>query len=211
MALEQTWTRWHYPLYHPTIPLAPQRRNCLPDFPVYPGHPQAVTRQHQAAEGHTFRFATIEDIRTLHAEPVWDIRDKDVLAFEKGDRCLLQLDGDKLVGYAWLASSPLVEIMWGFHFNMPDDVVYNYKGYTNPEYRGKGFQPLRHLKLLEHVKENGQGRLFGYVDHMNFNSLRGVGKSGYRKIGVLRCVIKNGQANFKLKVSESGWSRDKRT
>lgn len=165
----------------------------------------------KAAEGHTFRFATIEDIRTLHAEPVWDIRDKDVLAFEKGDRCLLQLDGDKLVGYAWLASSPLVEIMWGFHFNMPDDVVYNYKGYTNPEYRGKGFQPLRHLKLLEHVKENGQGRLFGYVDHMNFNSLRGVGKSGYRKIGVLRCVIKNGQANFKLKVSESGWSRDKRT
>lgn len=164
----------------------------------------------KAAEGHTFRFATLEDLETLYKEPAWDIKDKDIAAYKNGDLCLLQLDGEKLVGYAWLAASPLVEIMWGFHFNMPDDTAYNYKGYTNPEYRGKGFQPLRHLKLLEHIRQSGQHRLFGYVDQLNLNSLKGVRKSGYRKIGVLRCIIKNGKANFDLKVSESLWSRQKR-
>ncbi|MDH5181743.1 MAG: hypothetical protein OEZ39_05595 [Gammaproteobacteria bacterium] len=165
----------------------------------------------EAAKDHLFRFATREDLLNLQQEAAWDIHDRDIAAFDKGDRCLLQLDGDKLVGYAWLAGSQLVEIMWGFHYNMPDDVVYNYKGFTNPEYRGCGFQPLRHLKLLEFVKQQGQHRLFGYVDHLNFNSLRGVRKSGYRKIGSLHCVIKNGQAKFNLKVTDDSWSRSKRT
>lgn len=165
----------------------------------------------KAAEHHTFRFATLDELKELHKDPAWDIKEKDLEAHAKGDRCLLQLDGDKLAGYAWLAGSQLVEIMWGYHFNMPDDVVYNYKGFTNPDYRGMGFQPLRHLKLLEHVKQEGKGRLFGYVDHLNMNSLRGVRKSGYKKIGVLRCVITNGQAIFKMKVADNSWSRARRT
>jgi hypothetical protein len=165
----------------------------------------------KAAEGHTFRFATLEDLQTLQQEPAWDIQATDITAFEKGDLCLLQLDGEKLVGYAWLAASPLVEIMWGFHFNMPDDTAYNYKGFTNPAYRGKGFQPLRHLKLLEHIKQDGQDRLFGFVDQFNLNSLKGVRKSGYKKIGVLRYLMKNGNVNFKLKVNESGWYKHRRT
>lgn len=165
----------------------------------------------RAAEGHTFRFATIEDIRAYHKDPAWDIKDTDVSAFERGDRCLLQLDGDILVGYAWLAASPLVELTWGFHFNMPDDTVYNYKGFTAPAYRGKGFQPLRHLKLLEHVKGTGQRHLFSYVDQMNLSSLKGLKKSGYMKIGVLRCVRKQGKVRFLLRVSNGLWSKERRT
>ncbi len=161
--------------------------------------------------GHTFRFASSDDIRTYHADPSWPIRDRDVLAFEKGDRCLLQFDGDVLVGFAWVAASPLVEIMWGFHFNMPDDTAYNYHSYTSPVYRGKGYQALRHLKLLEHIKKTGQHRLFGYVDQANLDSLRGVKKSGYKKVGVLRCVRKREGVKFTLKVSNDMWSHEKRT
>jgi len=161
--------------------------------------------------GHTFRFASMEDIRTYHADPAWPIRDRDVLAFERGDRCLLQFDGDTLVGFAWIAASPLVEIMGGFHFNMPDDTAYNYHSFTAPAYRGKGFQALRHLKLLEHLKETGQRRLFGYVDQTNLDSLRGVRKSGYRRIGVLRCLRKREEVKFHLKVSKDLWSDKKRT
>lgn len=165
----------------------------------------------RAAEGHTFRFATIEDIHTYRADPAWDIRDNDVLAFKKGDRCLLQLDGDTLVGYAWLAASPLVELTWGFHFNMPDDTVYNYKGFTAPAYRGKGFQPLRHLKLLEYVRGEGRHRLFSYVDQMNLSSLKGLKKSGYERIGVLRCIKIRDRLKFFLRVSENFWSKQRRT
>lgn len=165
----------------------------------------------KAADGHTFRFATIEDIRTYRADPVWDIEDKNVLAFERGDRCLLQFDGDTLVGYGWIAASPLVELTWGFHFNLPDNTVYNYKGFTAPAYRGKGLQSLRHLKLLEHVKSTGQHRLFCYVDQMNLSSLRGGKKSGYRKVGVLRCKEKKGKVRFFLNVSKDLWSSGRRT
>lgn len=161
--------------------------------------------------GHTFRFATAEDIRTYHADPAWPVRDRDVLAFERGDRCLLQFDGDTLVGFAWIAASPLVEIMWGFHFNLPDDTVYNYHSFTAPAYRGKGYQAVRHLQLLEHIKETGQRRLFGYVDQTNLDSLKGVEKSGYAKIGVLRCIRKPRQVKFVLNVSRDLWSDQKRT
>lgn len=161
--------------------------------------------------GHTFRFATMEDIRKYHADPAWNIRDRDVQAFERGDRCLLQFDGDTLVGFSWIAASPLVEIMGGFHFNMPDDTVYNYYGFTAPAYRGKGYQAVRHLKLLEHIRETGQRRLFGYVAQTNLDSLRGVRKSGYKKMGVLRRVRKRGRVKFVLKVSEDLWSDKKRT
>jgi RimJ/RimL family protein N-acetyltransferase len=173
--------------------------------------PRPTPESIRAAEGHTFRFATIEDIHTYHADPIWDIGDKSVLAFERGDRCLLQFDGDTLVGYTWLAASSLVELTWGFHFNMPDDTVYNYKGFTAPAYRGEGFQPLRHLKLLEHVKGTGQHRLFCYVDQMNLSSLKGVKKSGYKKIGVLRCVRKQEKVRFFLRVSKDVWSKERRT
>lgn len=173
--------------------------------------PQPTPDSIRAAEGHTFRFATTEDILTYSADPVWDIRNNDVLAFEKGDRCLLQLDGDALVGYAWLAASALVELTWGFHFNMAEDTVYNYKGFTAPAYRGKGFQPLRHLKLLEYVKSTGQHRLFSYVDQMNLSSLKGLKKSGYEKIGVLRCAKKNNQVKFILQAPKDIWSKKRRT
>jgi GNAT superfamily N-acetyltransferase len=164
-----------------------------------------------AAAGHTFRFATAEEIHALHADPAAEVVDQDLVAFERGARCLLQYDGDALVGYTWLNASPLIHIMWGLHFNLPDDTAYNYKGFTAPAYRGKGFQPLRHLKVLEHIRDQGQRRLFGYVDHLNLNSIRGVRKSGYRKIGVLRCVRKPDRVRFVLKVSSDLWSKTIRT
>jgi len=173
--------------------------------------PRPAADSIRAAQHHEFRFATADDIAKLKAENKWDISDADVSAFEKGDRCLLQIDGEKLVGYAWLASSSLVEVAWGFHINMPDDTVYNYKGFTAVEYRGKGFQPLRHLKLLEHVRTTGQQRLFGYVDHLNLRSLNGVRKSGYRPVGVLCCIKWNGKIRFSLKVNEANWGLVRRT
>ncbi|MHC4973239.1 MAG: hypothetical protein ACYTG3_13000 [Planctomycetota bacterium] len=165
----------------------------------------------QAAASHTFRFATAGEIKALHADPAAEVVDQDLVAFERGARCLLQYDGDTLVGYTWLNASPLIHIMWGMHFNLPDDTAYNYKGFTAPAYRGKGFQPLRHLKILEHIRAQGQRRLFGYVDHLNLNSIRGVRKSGYRKVGVLRCVRKPDRVRFKLEVASDLWSKTIRT
>ncbi len=159
-----------------------------------------------AAKDHTFRFATLEDLERLKQKPESHIYERDIASFRNGCRCLLQIHGEALVGYTWISSAPLIEIMWGFHFNMPDDMVYNYNGYTAPEYRGTAYQGLRHLKVLEHTRAEGKRRLLGYVDHMNYKSLHGVRKSGYQRIGVVRGVNRNGQLHFSISVDESCWA-----
>jgi GNAT superfamily N-acetyltransferase len=173
--------------------------------------PKATPESFKAAEGHTFRFATADDIEFYSKDPTWDIQDRAIAAFKRGNRCFLQFDGDSLVGYAWISGSQLVELMWGFHFNMPDDTVYNFKGYTAPAYRGKGFQPLRHLRLLEHIRREGKRRLLGYVDQMNLDSMSGLAKSGYKKVGTLRCIKKRGKVRFILNAPKDFWSEEKRT
>jgi len=172
--------------------------------------PRPTQASIDAVKDHVFRFATVEDLMPLLEEPKWDIQEKHIDALRRGDKCLLQLDGDNLVGYTWVITSPLIEIAWGFHFNMPDDTVYNYKGFTSPEYRGKNFQPLRHLKILEFVRDQGKTKLFGYVDHLNMNSQKGVTKSGYKKIGVLRCKRNGNDIQFSFKVKGGAWSMERR-
>jgi len=172
--------------------------------------PRPAVKSLEFAKDHVFRFASAEDIERLHNEAKWDISEDDIKAFSNGDQCLLQVDGEQMVGYAWLASTQLVEVAWGFHVNMADDTLYNYKGFTAEEYRGKGFQPLRHLKLLEHARASGKKKLFGYVDHLNLKSLRGVSKSGYRRVGVLRCINRGGKIRFKMKIDQHSWGMKRR-
>ena len=67
--------------------------------------------------------------------------------------------------------------------------------------RGLGFQPLRHIEMLKKIKALGKQRLFGFVDHLNFSSLRGVMKSGYVVVGEIRFRRKSKQTTILLKTS----------
>jgi hypothetical protein len=158
-----------------------------------------------AAATHVTRFATGDELRAIHARGDTTLSDNDLRAAERGDRCLLQLDGDALVGYAWIAGSPLVYIAEGFYIRLPDDTIYNYKAWTNPAYRGYGFQALRHLRLLEATASEGVRQLFGYVDAVNFNSLHGVAKSGYERVGELRVTRRNGHVRVGVRVTSDMW------
>lgn len=165
----------------------------------------------KAAENHVFKFATPEDLERLSQNPAYSIAPIDIERVQKGvARCLLQLDGEKLVGYAWVWNSRLAYIEDGVHVNLPDDTIYNYKGYTNPEYRGYGYQALRHLHLLKLTAPEGVKRLFGFVDHFNSKSLNGVRKSGYVPVGELRIRHKDGRATVIVDVNEDFWSRSAR-
>jgi hypothetical protein len=167
--------------------------------------PKPNTKSIEAAKHHTFKFATKEELISLQKNLENDISDSDMEAFDNGARCLLQLDGEELVGYAWIASSNEITISWGFLFKMSDETVYNYNGYTSPKYRGKGFQPLRHLKLLELTKTEGKKQLIGYVNQLNLSSQKGVRKSGYYKVGALKCTRDENTVNFSLTVERKFW------
>jgi hypothetical protein len=169
--------------------------------------PRPTPAAEQASKNHTFRFASRDELVRFSKQPEAKLYERDIASFDTGNRCLLQLDGERLVGYSWVGTARLVELMWGLHFNMPDDMVYNYNGFTVPDYRGTSYQALRHLKILELSREHGTRRLFGYVDHLNYASLRGVEKSGYQRVGVVRGVKREGRISFSLSVKDDAWSQ----
>ncbi len=182
--------------------------------------PRPIPRAIEAASTHTFKFASAQELQELGRNPAYAITAADVERVAGGvARCLLQLDGDKLAGYAWIWNSRLAYIedvengvqVDGVHINLPDDTIYNYKAYTNPDYRGFGFQALRHLQLLKLTEDEGVRRLFGYVDHFNSDSLKGVAKSGYVPVGELRVRHRKGRASMVLDVEESFWTSTMRT
>lgn len=175
-------------------------------FIVVLSEPRPTPEAAAAAKDHVFRFAELDDIERLARTKGANIFERDIVSFRDGNRCLLQLDGDKLVGYTWIGRSALIDINWGFHVNLPDDMVYNYNGYTTPEYRGTAFQALRHLNVLKLIRDEGKLRLMGYVDHLNYKSLSGVAKSGYQRVGVLRGIRRKGTIRFALTVKESDWA-----
>jgi hypothetical protein len=185
-----------------------QSRKIL--FALY--EPRPLPDSVEAAKTHVFRFATPEDLTLLSKTPAYAIAPTDIQRVSAGTaRCMLQLDGTKLVGYAWIWTSRLAYIEDGVHLNLPSDTIYNYKGYTNPDYRGYGFQALRHLNLLKLTQAEGVKRLFGFVDRFNSKSLKGVRKSGYVKVGDLRIKHRNGRARMVLDVEEHFWSIEPRT
>lgn len=169
-------------------------------------NPQPIEKAFRASEGHEFKFASPDDLRKLKELPEYEISQVDVDRVEnKIARCLLHIDGDIVTGYAWVWNSSLAYIDDGFYLNLPSHAIYNYKALTLPEYRGLGFQGLRHLKLLELLKDEGIENLFGFVNHLNRKSLHGVQKSGYRPIGELQIKKKNGNVLTNLKVDKKFW------
>ncbi len=161
----------------------------------------------KTANDHIFRWATRDDLLKLMKIPSSEIKMRDLNSFDDGNRCLLQLDGEALVGYTWISLNPLVEILWGIHFNMPDDMVYNYNGYTAPAYRGTAYQALRHQKVLSLIQKEGKKRLFAYVDHMNYHSLSGTRKSGYKIVGTIKGFQTPKRLRFSIKVSQDCWAK----
>ncbi|MEY4760501.1 MAG: hypothetical protein RLZZ200_357 [Pseudomonadota bacterium] len=175
--------------------------------------PRPMADSITAAQDHVFRFATPEDLARLSTTPSYEIAPIDIERVNQGTaRCLLQLDGDNLVGYAWIWTNRLAYIDSGIHINLPDDTIYNYKGYTNPAYRGSGFQALRHLQLLKLTRDEGVRRLFAFVDQYNIRSLNGVRKSGYLPVGEIIFRARDGKkVQLRMNVDHHFWSFSART
>ena len=66
---------------------------------------------------------------------------------------------------------------------MPEDYLYNYAGFTIPQFRGSGLQAYRHHSVLGQERWLGRRGLLGYRRSTNYSSEKGQAKSGYRKVG----------------------------
>jgi hypothetical protein len=169
--------------------------------------PRPAPEAEKTAIDRTFRWATRDDLLTLVETPSSEIKKRDLQSFDDGNCCLLQLDKEALVGYTWVSFNPLVEILWGVHFNMPNDMVHNYNGFTVPAYRGQAYQAIRHQKLLSLIQREGKGRLFAFVDHMNYRSLSGTRKSGYKIVGTIKGFQSPKRLKFSVRVNQDSWAK----
>jgi len=134
---------------------------------------------------HVFKNATENDIRELTKTNEFDIYEQDLKALKNGEQCLLHYVGDELAGYTWAHLSQSPTIIDGIRLKIPQNTIYNYKGFTHPKFRGKGLQSIRYQLLFDNYAGNGYSNLLGYVFRTNWSSRKGQRKGGYRDIGPL--------------------------
>lgn len=137
------------------------------------------------ANGHRLsaRIATLKDLQDMERQARWEIQQRKIGFFVQGDMCLLSYVDDNLAGYTWAHTRGCPELVPGLRLSVPCDYIYNYAGFTLPEYRGYGLQSFRHHALLNHNGWSDRKGLLGFVIHTNYSSMRGQDKSGYVRIG----------------------------
>lgn len=138
-----------------------------------------------STKAHRFstRIATSEDLKEMEKQGCWHIHQKKIEFFNQGDSCLLSYVDNKLAGYTWAHTNGCPELVPGLRLRVPYEYLYNFAGFTHPEFRGYGLQSFRHHELLNHHRWRDRKGLLGFVIHTNYSSKRGQDKSGYTKFG----------------------------
>ena len=129
------------------------------------------------------KIATLEDLKEMEEHGCWHIHQKKFELFNQGDSCLLSYVDNKLAGYTWAHTLGCPELVPGLRLSVPYEYLYNFAGFTHPDYRGYGLQSFRHHELLNHHQWKDKKGLLGFVIHTNYGSKRGQEKSGYKRIG----------------------------
>jgi hypothetical protein len=142
----------------------------------------------------TSRFATEPELLEMRAEGKWDLGDELLAGFRAGDRCLLSFVGGERAGYTWVHTDGRPLLAPGLRISIPEDYVYNFAGFTLPEFRGCGLQPYRHHEILNRPEWRDRKGMIGFVHCVNWSSRRGQSKSGYQPLGTLSVIGTHGHA-----------------
>jgi GNAT superfamily N-acetyltransferase len=148
--------------------------------------------------------ATLQEIEALvaegHQEP------EAFTIFALGDPCLVQTVDGRFAGLAWLSLRRVVELLPGVSLEVPEDAVYSYRSWTHPAFRGRGLQSLRHRAILDFARPHGRHRLLAFVRSTNFESLKGVRKSGCKAIGSVQVKTRGDRVSFEVTITDPAWS-----
>jgi hypothetical protein len=112
-------------------------------------------------------------------------------ALGRGDECYGILDGDRLASFGWYSAVP-TRISDSLRFCFDRRYVYMYKGYTDPDDRGRYLRALGMTLALQRFRERGAAGVVSYVDATNFDSLRSCYRMGYTDVGRIYCLRAGG-------------------
>jgi GNAT superfamily N-acetyltransferase len=173
-----TWARLKELARTPRLLLAQKLLRRVPLRPVDIGKlcflqldrlPQVATAM---LRGHAdVRFATLDDLDALTR-----LQDKGALyrqRFAEGDRCVVALVGDRIIGFEWFSESASHhETGWGYRITIPGGYVYAYDAFIDPAYRNTGVWLRFKAHLADWMAARGKHGVLTFVDYGNWPSLR---------------------------------------
>jgi RimJ/RimL family protein N-acetyltransferase len=135
----------------------------------------------------TFRFLSSDEVASYAADPAYDLEPEMARRAADGrNSCFAALDGERLAAYGWYARDWIEpEHCDGFGLRMPADVVYMYKGFTHPDYRGQRLHGAVMGLALRDFAADGVRALISTVEWTNDASLKSCARLGYRQLGLL--------------------------
>jgi hypothetical protein len=134
------------------------------------------------------KIATLEDIKEMEKQGCWDLPKGAIEYFNRGDSCLLSYVDKKLAGYTWALKDEYPTLIPGLTISIPREYLYNFCGFTHPDFRGYGLQSYRHYELLNKKQWKNKKGLLGFVVYTNRSSRKGQVKGGYELIGKIYVI-----------------------
>jgi ribosomal protein S18 acetylase RimI-like enzyme len=133
----------------------------------------------------SFRLATKKDIDVMDKENYdYDKCAKQYLInrLEKGDKCILTLQDNKIIGYLWMMSN-FMELTQLKHISLSKNRAYSYKEFVLKEFRGKRVHGTMYDHLIDMLKKDGKRFVVSTVDADNKSSLKTRRRGGFKIIG----------------------------
>ena len=117
---------------------------------------------------------------------------KSKAAFSRGETCIGALDGGRLAGYAWFAfrAAPHVNGIW---MDFDPRVIYTYRAFVRPGYRGRRIAPALYRFADLHFLERGRTFAALCIELDNQPSLIAAQRSGARTIGFVAYLHAGGR------------------
>jgi len=133
----------------------------------------------------TFRLAEAKDIQAMDKENYDYSQRTKKYAYErldKGDRCLLALHKDKIVGYVWIMNGNM-ELSQFNHIPLPWNKSYIYRSFVLEKFRGMRIVNAMGAYISNELRKENKRYKIATISVTNKSSIRAFDRVGYEKIG----------------------------
>ncbi len=136
----------------------------------------------RAVTGLSYRLLSSQEVQDFCADPDLDLS-KDFIgaAADRGDVCVGAFDGDKVVGYAWLAfaAAPYQDSVW-VKFDMR--ACYTYKTFVRPQWQGREIERTLRIVADDLCIWSGKSFAISFIDSRNQASIAEAQRSGAQTV-----------------------------
>jgi len=154
----------------------------------------------------TFRFLLPSEIRGFSGDPTNELDESFAQRIEEGQHfCFAALSarksgGQRLAAYAWFVLHQVdAEYNEGRHkntgvcFSYPDHAVFMYKGWTHPDFRGRGLYGIVNGLAIRGLSDRGITHCLSTMDWTNTAARRSCSRLGFIELGL---VARGGWGNW---------------